>query len=72
MCTCGIDIATQQPNPAMASRVCIVRGVKAAMRSCSVPAIPVTRSTWSSFGPSRRSRSDSGRIVAALNRPMAR
>ena len=28
MCTCGIDIATQQATPAMQSSACAVRGVR--------------------------------------------
>lgn len=69
MCTCGIDMATQQPTPATISSHCNWRGVKGecfsgVSVSYIVPSAAIVR------GGGVRSKKASGTIVAMQTMPM--
>jgi hypothetical protein len=67
MCTCGIDIATQQHTPAMHNKTCNVIGENGAS-AWRRAAVAVAPSCWCSIF--FRIRKTSGVIATARNSPM--
>ena len=62
MCTCGIDMATQQERPAMISTVCSAAGDMSRGRPVRAAARPVT-AVGPAIGERRRSARASGSMV---------
>ena len=71
MCTCGIDIATQQLSPARTSTTC--SAARDIPSGCVVHAVArPTADAAAASGKRRRSASDSGAIVITQNAAMPR
>ncbi len=75
MCTCGIDIATQQATPAMHSRVCTAPADMPSTSGWPEPptaaaTLPAAGTACTSTGGLRRSTIASGSIDSTQNTPM--
>ena len=69
MCTCGIDIATQQATPASARSHCSAGAERPSVPGAAKPAAPPRRLLMRAAARGA-SVSASGTIVATQNRPM--